>query len=56
MTELEQLNESLQLREDIYAAAKGRKDHLTAKLAAEDMARLQNLLLLIEKQKIEESK
>ncbi len=56
MTELEHLNADLRLAESLYAAAKMRNDHLAAKLAAEDMARILNLFLLLEQQQEEERK
>lgn len=56
MTELEHLNADLRLAESLYAAAKMRDDHLAAKLAAEDMARVNHLFVLLEQQEAEEKK
>ena len=55
MTELEQLETDLRLSESLYAAAKMRADHQAAQLAAMEMARLQHLMFLLEKQEWEEA-
>jgi hypothetical protein len=56
MSEHDQLEADLRLNESRYAAAKQLRDHESARQAAEEITRLNGLLVLMERQRKEEAK